>query len=175
MNRAVILAFSAFLAGPFLAISAGPAAAQGGPKSTIAGENLPAGKPALGMPLAIFVTAQATGFGMYAPRNSTAFEPGEKLRFYIEPQGYTFQQSGDQFSFGVILDLVLKSKAGDVLYRKDAFLKQDFLSHHKNRELMLNGDLNINGAPSGEYVLVLTLHDIAEPGAATAELPFTIR
>jgi hypothetical protein len=73
------------------------------------------------------------------------------------------------------MDLALMTPSGDVLYRKDGFLTQDFVSHHRNEELMLNGDLDITGAASGAYVVELTLHDKLASGAAIATLPFTIQ
>jgi hypothetical protein len=130
---------------------------------------------ALSMPVALFVDAKASGFGMYDARGSNVFEPGEKLRFYIEPQGYQYSTEGKTVVFGVVMDLKLMTPRGDVLFRKDGFLNQSFVSHHQNKELMLNGDLDITGADAGSYVMVLTLHDKMSSNVATTRLPFTIR
>jgi hypothetical protein len=130
---------------------------------------------ALSMPVAIFVDAKASGFGMYEPRGSNVFRPGEKLRFYVEPQGYQYSTEGKTVVFGVVMDLKLITPQGDVLFRKDGFLDQSFASHHENKELMLNGDLDITGADAGSYLIVLTLHDKMSSNVATTKLPFTIR
>jgi len=130
---------------------------------------------ALSMPVAIFVDAKASGFGMYDARGSTVFKPGEKIRFYIEPQGYHYSTEGDTVVFGVTMDLKLMTPQGRVLFRKDGFLDQAFTSHHENKELMLNGDLDITGADAGAYVIELTLHDKMSSNVATTKLPFSIR
>lgn len=129
----------------------------------------------LAMPVALFVVAKAEGYGMYDARPTNVFKPGEPLVFYIEPEGYGFRTTGDVSQFGVTMDIELRADSGVVLYRKDAFLDQDFTSHHANQEFMLNGNVNINGADTGKYLLVLTLHDKIGAATATTNLPFTIQ
>jgi len=186
VNRIVCLLATALLLPPGVALAQGRALPQahqgaiidgdGNVRSTVVSRKADAADAsALSMPVAIFVEAKANGFGMYQPRGSNVFKPGEKLRFYIEPQGYQYSTEGKTVVFGVMMDLKLMTPQGDVLFRKDGFLNQSFASHHENKELMLNGDLDITGADAGSYVIVLTLHDKVSSSVATAKLPFTIR
>lgn len=122
-----------------------------------------------------FVSAKATGFGMYETRGSNVFKPGEPLLFYIEPLGYKFKTVGDTSTFGIAMDIELVSSSGTSLYRQDDFMNQGFKSHHMNQELMLNGTVTLDGASPGDYVMVLTLHDKIGEGSSTAKLPFVIR
>jgi len=186
VNRIVCLLATTLLVPPGLALAQGRVLQQGAKAEIIDGDgnvtSAVTGRKAatddtsaLSMPVALFVDAKASGFGMYQPRGSNVFKPGEKLRFYVEPQGYQYSTDGKTVVFGVVMDLKLTTPKGDVLFRKDGFLDQSFASHHENKELMLNGDLDITGADAGSYVIVLTLHDKVSSSVATAKLPFTIR
>jgi len=192
MTRILALALTALLAVPLAASAQGDAknvAKQGVSGGLVGGKGEAndavaearralvdaSQKSSLTMPVVLFVKSKATGFGMYDARGSDIFKPGEKLSFYVEPQGYKFKTTGDTVSFGIAMDIALTSPAGEILYHQDNFLNQDFTSHHANEELMLNGDLDINGAKPGDYVLELTLHDKLASGTASAKLPFTIR
>jgi hypothetical protein len=127
----------------------------------------------LTLPVALFVKAKATGFGMYEARETNHFKIGEPLKFYLEPLGYKYKRNGDLVDFGVSMDLRLM-RGDETLYGKDDFLDVNFESHHDNAELMLNGSLDLSGAPAGDYRLELTLRDHSSADVARAVLPFTI-
>jgi hypothetical protein len=129
----------------------------------------------LTMPIALFVKSKATGFGMYQPRDSNIFKPGDPLIFYVEPQGYTFKTAGDISTFGVFMDLDILSQSGASLASQKHFADNEFTSHHLNRELNLDGTVNLTGAPPGNYLLVLTLHDKLGGSSAVTKLPFIIQ
>lgn len=127
----------------------------------------------LDLPVVRLVKSKATGFGMYEARSSNHFKSGETIRFYIEPRNFKYKKVGDVFTFGVSMDLVLKSKGKEV-FRKEKFLDSDFRSYHQNKELMLNGDLDISGAAPGEYLLEQVVHDHWAADIARAQLAFVL-
>jgi len=127
----------------------------------------------LSLSVVLFVKDKAAGYGMYEARDSSHFKVGEPLMFFIEPLGYKYKSTGDMVTFGLSMDLVLTRK-GDVLFSKDDFLNVDFQSHHANTELMLNGTLNVSGAPAGDYQIELVVRDHSSAQTARTQLPFTI-
>jgi hypothetical protein len=130
-------------------------------------------KTPLSLPVVLFVKDKASGFGMYEARGSNHFKVGEPLKFYIEPLGYKYKRSGDLVTFGVSMDLRLVQK-GEALFAKDNFLDVNFESHHDNAEVMLNGSLDLTGAPAGDYRIELSVRDHGSSDIAHASLPFTI-
>jgi len=122
---------------------------------------------------AVFVTEKAPLYGAYSPRPSSTFKRGETLLAYLEPVGYTWKPSGEGVTFGISLDVVLKSKDGKVLGGQEKFLNYQQTSRHHIRELMLNVNLNLGNTPPGDYVAEFTAHDLGDK-KATIAMPFTI-
>jgi hypothetical protein len=124
---------------------------------------------------ALFVTEEPGGFGIYTPRSSSRFKAGEKMILYAEPVGYLWKSLDDgQYEFGVKVDLIVKTPAGKVLLEKDDFGSLVFKSRVKNTELLIHLDVNLNGAPTGDYVLAYRLHDAESDKVTTIELPVTL-
>ena len=117
----------------------------------------------LGVRRAIFVQERPKLFGAYAERPTNVFRRGEPLLTYAEPIGYSWTPGPDGFRFG-----------GKVLGGQEKFLTFSQTSQAKVRELMLNVDLNLTGAPPGDYVLHYVLHDVGSGRTATIEQPFRI-
>lgn len=131
-------------------------------------------KAPLGVRRAIFVDEKPKLFGAYTERASNVFRRGEPLLTYAEPVGYSWTPGPDGFRFGVTLDFLVKSRDGKVLGGQEKFLTFSQVSRAKVRELMLNVDLNLSGAPAGDYVIQYTLHDVGNGRTATIEQPFRI-
>jgi hypothetical protein len=124
---------------------------------------------------AVFVSEHPEGFGMYQPRASNIFKPGELLVVYAEPVGYDWKPIGSGlFEFGFVVDFILKSPDGQILGGKENFATMTKKSHVRNREFFLTLTLNVNGAPPGDYVLEYKLHDIASDKRTSFDLPFKI-
>lgn len=124
----------------------------------------------------MFVNRPADSFGGYDARPSNVFAPGEKLLSYLEPTGYSWTpQNADTYRFGVTVDFEIVAKGGAILGGQKGILRQEFVSHYKNREFFLNSTMSIDGAPPGDYVLAYTLHDNGNDRTTRVEQPFTIR
>ena len=61
--------------------------------------------------------------------------------------------------FGLNIDFLVKSKAGQIIGGQENFKSVSFVSNVRNRELMLNLSMRVTGVPPGEYVLEWKLRD----------------
>ncbi|GAB4536325.1 MAG: hypothetical protein Tsb0019_37730 [Roseibium sp.] len=129
----------------------------------------------LSIPVALFVTAPADGFGIYTARPDSVFPKGETLRIYLEPVGFDWSEKDGLYNSLLTVDFDLAAPDGKVLAGQKGFGRFDFRSHVPNTEYMANLSLDVAGAPEGDYVLVLTVNDEAGGGSAKVELPFSIR
>lgn len=136
----------------------------------------PDSKPAataFGAPVALFTQEKAMGYGMYQARANNHYKNGESLLFYLEPVGYAYRKEGDLYRFGMSVDLRLV-KNGTTMFSKDGFLNAAFTSHHENKEINFTGNVDVSGAPAGEYRMELKLRDTYSDGVTTVTLPFFI-
>jgi hypothetical protein len=126
----------------------------------------------LSVGLAVLTKEDAQGFGMFNPRDNNVFADGEPILAYVEPRGYrvTSPQPG-LFAFGIKVDVALLGPQGDILWGKENLLVKNVLSRQFNREFYITLTLNFTGAPAGNYVVLLTLHDQQAPGPVQVRLP----
>lgn len=123
---------------------------------------------------AVFVTERPQIYGAYQERGSNVFKAGETLLTYVEPVGFTWTRDGEVYKFGVTIDFLLKSADGKVLGGQDRFMEFSRTSRNRVRELMVNIDLNVSGAPAGTYVVEYKLHDIGNGRTASVAQTFQI-
>jgi hypothetical protein len=125
--------------------------------------------------IAVFVAEEPKAFGIYNPRPSARFRPGEKIILYLEPVGYGWKDVGDgQFEFGFRVDLLLKTAAGETVGSQYNFGTFALKSRHRNREFMAHLTLTLTDAPPGDYVVSYKLHDLETDKTATVDEPFTL-
>lgn len=122
----------------------------------------------------LLVQEPAKGYGLYEPRSSNAYKPGEKMYIYAEPAAYGFKRSGDRYEFGFAVDFSVATEEGKILGGQKDFGSFSFNSRVANTETMLNVTLTISGLDPGRYVLELTIHDKIGGGMVTRTLPFAI-
>ncbi len=128
----------------------------------------------LGFSEALFVAKQPVGFGLYEPRATSTFKPGEPLIVYAEPFGYGFIEQGGQFGISLIADFDVKTKKGLVLQEQKAFATPATVSRRRNKEFEISFSFALNGLRPGDYLLDLKLTDKASAKVGTFTLPFTI-
>jgi len=121
-----------------------------------------------------FVTA-VEGYGVYTPRPDAVFRSADVLGVYAEPLGYDWQASGDEWRFGLEVDLVLLSSVGDVILEVPAFATSEISSRVRNTEFHMLVTVNLTNAPVGEYLLGLRFVDIISRQAVETRLPFEVR
>ncbi|KQQ18314.1 hypothetical protein ASF53_06560 [Methylobacterium sp. Leaf123] len=126
---------------------------------------------------ALYVARKAADFGDVEARPSNVFKPGEPLLTYIEPVGEVTQAIGsDQIGFGVIVDFEVRTPEGKALATQKTMIDRDVTVKRTEGEpnFFLNLSLDLNGFPSGHYVLVYTLHDKLSGRTLDVPQPFTI-
>ncbi|MFH1036214.1 MAG: hypothetical protein V1806_17055 [Pseudomonadota bacterium] len=130
----------------------------------------------LGVANAVLTREEAQGFGMYNPREGNLYSNQEPILVYLEPRGYrvTTPQPG-LFAFGVRVDVSLLATNGEVLWGKENALVKNILSRRFNREFYITLTLNFKGAPAGDYVVLLTLHDQQSPTPVQVRLPIRFK
>jgi hypothetical protein len=90
-----------------------------------------------------FVSSDPGGYGMYDARKSNVFKPGETFLLYVEPIDYTYGTVTDSdgnrlYSMNFTLDFFISDKNGKVLTGQQDIPISNLVSHHQNKELILN-------------------------------------
>ena len=162
----VLAALLTGVAGPARAIDQSNVAPVGGSAASAQPE-------AFSLPLVLFVAAKPAEYGLYTARQTNHFKAGEAVLFYAEPKNFKYQEQGGLFTFGFVADIYLIHH-DDVIFGKENFMNYAVQSHHQNKEFMIDGHLNITGAPAGNYILKFVVHDRIGNESAEARLPFVI-
>ena len=118
---------------------------------------------------------EATGYGVYVPRESHVYKPGEKLFVYAELLGYQLGQDpiGNKL-IATDLGIKLKNETGKTLVNIDKGFSFAQAVRVFNKEFFFKVDLNFKGAPPGKYIAELTVTDRASSKSTTFEIPFEI-
>ena len=107
----------------------------------------------------LWVADKAAGFGIYNPRESNVYGPGQKMLAYAEPVGFGWRKSGDLWHAEIAADVVFRSEAGEELARKEEFGRFPLASRVQNREFQLSFDFTLSGAPAGKYIVEAKLRE----------------
>jgi hypothetical protein len=122
-----------------------------------------------------FITEPPRAFGVYQPRASNVFRPGESLIVYAEPVGVGWKAEGGISRMLIVTDFDVRTRDGKILGGQKEFGKFEFSSRVPHHELMTHLTITVNGAPAASYVLSATYRDLISGKSATLELPFEIR
>lgn len=124
---------------------------------------------------AVFVAAPAAGYGIFDPRPTNVFAPGEPVLIYAEPRGYGYGDRGEGIAeLGFAIDLRVLDAAGTELGNYPDILQLGFLTRSRNREFMANLRYDLTGLPPGDYRLETTFRDRHGPGSARVTSDMTI-
>lgn len=114
----------------------------------------------LGFTEALLVAEPAAGYGIYNPRETAAFKPGEPIVIYVEPTGYGYGIPGEGlFAIGFIVDLQVRTTGGEVLGDSPNLTEINLTSRDQNREFQANITYTLDGLAPGRYLLQTTLRD----------------
>lgn len=120
--------------------------------------------PGLTFSQALLVAQNATGFGVFNPRDSNVFKPGEPILIYCEPLGFGYGEPGaGLYAVNFTVDLQVLDASGNVLADAPGATEFNMTSRHKNREVQANITYRLDGLPVGRYTLVTTLRDRNSP------------
>ena len=89
-----------------------------------------------------FVSSEPTRYGMYVERESNIFGPGETFLLYVEPVGYSYGnmtgENGEQlYTMNFTVGFTISTPNGTVLAGQEDLPLSNLVSHHQNKELML--------------------------------------
>jgi hypothetical protein len=124
---------------------------------------------------ALWVAEPPTGFGAYIPREANVFGSGSDMHLYVEPVGFGWRKSGDIWRTDLVIDVLVKTAAGEQLFQQSDFQKLQLASRVRNREFMAHVIYTLTGIPSGEYVIDTTFRDTITGKSGTFSLPFVIQ
>ena len=115
---------------------------------------------ALGFTQSLLVAENATGYGVYNPRENNVFRKGDPILIYCEPYGFGYgNPTPGVFAVGFIVDLQVLDVSGNQLANAPAATEYNMTSRHQNREVQANITYTLEGIPPGRYTLVTTLRD----------------
>jgi hypothetical protein len=112
-----------------------------------------------------FVSSEPTGYGMYEERESNVFAPGETFLLYVEPVGYSYGnmigENGEQlYTMNFTVGFTISTPNGTVLAGQEDLPLSNLVSHHQNKELMLQMTIDQTSPfPPGDYILRYTFTD----------------
>lgn len=114
----------------------------------------------LGFTQSLLVAENATGYGVYNPRENNVFKKGQPILIYCEPYGFGYGSPGQGiYAVGFIVDLQVLDASGNQLANAPAATEYNMTSRHQNREVQANITYTLDGIPPGRYTLVTTLRD----------------
>ena len=122
-----------------------------------------------------FVTSDSSSYGIYTPRTTEEFAPGEVIFLYLEPVGQILKRNErGQLDFGFRADFVLEDESGKVLGGQNDFVNPSFTSWNFNTEIALTFNFTFTGLQAGKYKIVLTVKDVQSAKTATVNKIFAI-
>lgn len=186
-SRTTGAALSAFLV---LATAASPAFAQGIPEgdAAVGPQAAPAAliearramdaawdQAPLAFGVATFTQNAADSFGQYEPRNNNTFTAGDMLHVYVEPIGYGYKRTGEQFEINFGTDFELRNETGQILASQDGFADLILISRNAIKEYQASLSFRFDGLLPGNYVLRTRLNDRNSDKSGSFSLPFSIK
>jgi hypothetical protein len=123
----------------------------------------------------VLFVEDSDGFGIYRPRESDIFKPGEPLVIYAEPIGFGYgKHSIGGNEIGLTSDFILTDTDGKELYSKDDFLAVTLPVRYHNREFQMQLTVNLTGLPAGKYIAKFHVRDQHSDKSGDFELPFEL-
>jgi hypothetical protein len=129
----------------------------------------------LGFRRILFVREVPEGFAAYLPRADNVFAPDEPLIVYSEPIGVAWTKDGDEFSTKLEVDFEIRTPDGKVLAGQRGFGEFALSAREPPLDFMTHVKLDVTGAPAGQYILGLTMHDTKSGKSTTVDLPFEVK
>ncbi len=115
--------------------------------------------------MAIFVSSEPTGFGLYDERPLSIFSPGETILTYIEPVGFSYKNLTDNngkplYSINFGSNFYISSPNGTIVGGQENVPIRSIISHHMNKEIFIPYTITQSvPLPVGDYVLEYIIND----------------
>jgi len=134
-----------------------------------------AAAPGLAFTESSLVAQNATGYGVFNPRDNNQFKVGAPILIYCEPTGFGYGSPGEGlFSVNLAVDLQVLDASGNQLADAPGATEYNMTSRHQNQEVQANITYSLNGLPPGRYTLVTTLRDKNSPKSGSFQTAIEI-
>ena len=122
-----------------------------------------------------FVKNENNTFGIYEPRETEEYAPGEAIYLYMEPVGYASKKSeSGKYEIRFSADMSIENDKGEVLGGQKDFAKMAFSSWNFGTEMCLTFTYTVSGLEKGRYKIVTTVCDGGSDKTASCEKRFSI-
>jgi hypothetical protein len=122
-----------------------------------------------------FVKTDNNSFGIYEPKETEEFAPGEAIYLYMEPVGYASKKNeAGKYDVGFKADMSIEDDKGEVLGGQKDFAQMAFSSWNFGTEMCLTFTYTFSGLDKGRYKIVTTVRDMGSDKTATCEKWITI-
>ena len=122
-----------------------------------------------------FVKNDNNTFGIYEPKETEEYAPGEAIYLYMEPAGYAVKKNDSgKYEMGFNTDMSIENDKGEVLGGQKDFGRMAFSSWNFNTEMCLTLTYTFSGLEKGRYKIVTTVRDVGSDKTATCEKWFSI-
>lgn len=122
-----------------------------------------------------FVKNDNNIFGIYEPKETEEYAPGEAIYLYMEPAGYAVKKNDQgKYEIGFKADMSVADEKGEVLGGQKDFAQISFSSWNFNTEMCITFTYTFSGLEKGRYKIVTTVRDVGSDKTATCEKWFSI-
>lgn len=116
-----------------------------------------------------------TGYGKYVPYEGSVVERDAVVHFYYETENIFTSVNDGVYAIYYSQDAILENSAGEQLLNMPKALRFDYQSNKPILNIFAQFELDLGGAPPGDYVYKIVLYDELRGTSTSAQLPFTIR
>lgn len=120
------------------------------------------------------IVEEVQGYGVYKPREETAFRPGETMRVYVEPVGYSYSSQGDIHEVALSADLSIETPRGQILAEGKDIFSIAVPSRNRIRELHVTLGFVVPELAPDEYRVVFTIRDRHSEKSGELSVPLHI-
>jgi len=117
-----------------------------------------------------FVKTENNTFGVYEPKETEEYAPGDAIYLYMEPVGYTSKKKeSGKYEIGFSADMSIENDKGEVLGGQKDFAQMAFSSWNFGTEMCLTFTYTFSGLEKGRYKIITTVRDVGSDKTATCE------
>lgn len=116
----------------------------------------------------------SSGLGIYEPRATSSYAPGDKVQLYVEPWGFGYGSSGDYHSIDLKLGLGIENATGQVLAEQPDLFSVGVKTRERYRDFSVALTFVMPDLKDGDYVLAFALDDLNSPKTARFSVPVNV-
>ncbi|MBA7710324.1 hypothetical protein ES703_119264 [subsurface metagenome] len=116
-------------------------------------------------------------FGMYDERENSVFVPGETILIYSELRNFTSETIGEKlYAIRINEDIQILDVEDNLIFEQKKFVSVELTFKTRGvTDLMLENTITLDGLPSGNYKIKITVTDIPSGKKVDFVVPISIR